>query len=269
MLKECYLNDRIVATVHGYDKSTVKSPVKPASPGGTTRRVLPVHNESDRGRVVGGIVRNEVTDSLRSCTFPSAVRRVRRTRVQPTARDELAVVASISANPREHLRIFLWFVYAAITALTGSCAGRQSLIKEVPKDPPIGLYQVIERTCQYLPGTSEECHRIQYVELVRGTFYGIGEKEIALVFWIQGGDPTYVAFKLRGHFIDDHTYLIDEVPSSKKEWFVIYEGSISEYSFIKTRNTSNNSEVDKTHLRLKRVSRTPELNRLLAYPTDD
>jgi hypothetical protein len=56
-----------LVTDHGYDKSTVKSPVKPASSGGTTRRVLSVYNESDRGRVV--------------------------------ARDELAVVAQVSTYP--------------------------------------------------------------------------------------------------------------------------------------------------------------------------
>jgi hypothetical protein len=63
------------------------------------RSILDVHESSNRGRIVGGNVRNEVTESLRSCTFPSVVRRVRRTRVQPTARDELAVVASTNASP--------------------------------------------------------------------------------------------------------------------------------------------------------------------------
>jgi hypothetical protein len=37
-------------TVHGSDKPTTKSPVKPGTPGGPTRIVLPVHDESDRGR---------------------------------------------------------------------------------------------------------------------------------------------------------------------------------------------------------------------------
>jgi hypothetical protein len=59
-------------TVHGPNKPTDKSPVNPLSPGGTTRRVLPVRNEWDRGR-------------------------------KPVFRDELAVVVSTSANPRERI----------------------------------------------------------------------------------------------------------------------------------------------------------------------
>jgi hypothetical protein len=82
--------------VHEFGKPTVKS-----RKTGVARRddeaCTPCTKESDRGRIVGGNVRNFVTDSPRSCTFPSAVRRVRRTRVQPTARDKLAVVASIIA----------------------------------------------------------------------------------------------------------------------------------------------------------------------------
>ena len=63
----------LLVTVHGFNKPTVKSPVKPASPGGTTRILLPVNDESDRGR-------------------------------KPVLRDELAVVASTNAYPREQLR---------------------------------------------------------------------------------------------------------------------------------------------------------------------
>ena len=45
-----YILDDLSVTVHASVKPTAKSPAKSASPGGTTRRVLPVHNESDRGR---------------------------------------------------------------------------------------------------------------------------------------------------------------------------------------------------------------------------
>ena len=69
----CVFLDRQTVIVHGYGKPTAKSPVKPASPGGPTRILLPVNDESDRGR-------------------------------KPVLRDELAVVASVDAYPREQLR---------------------------------------------------------------------------------------------------------------------------------------------------------------------
>ena len=70
--------------------------------------------------VAGRNVRSEADVSPRSCTFLPAVRRVRRTRVQPTARDELAVVASIDANPRENRYSFeLGVILALDPALAG------------------------------------------------------------------------------------------------------------------------------------------------------
>jgi len=63
-------------TVHGSDKPAAKSPVKPSTPAGPTRSVLPVHDSSDRGGT-------------------------------KVLRDELAVVASICTYPREQLRFIV------------------------------------------------------------------------------------------------------------------------------------------------------------------
>jgi pectate lyase len=81
-------------TIRAPVKSTVKSPVKSASSGGTTRRVLPVHNESNRGR-------------------------------KPILRDELAVVASISTCPRERVlqhRLLPFTLVIAACWATGACS---------------------------------------------------------------------------------------------------------------------------------------------------
>jgi hypothetical protein len=56
-------------TVHGSEEPTDKSPVKPAAPGGPTRRVLPVRNESDRGRTP--ILRDELAVVVLASTYPS------------------------------------------------------------------------------------------------------------------------------------------------------------------------------------------------------
>jgi hypothetical protein len=56
--------------VHASEKSTAKSPVKPSTPAGPTRSVLPVHDSSDRGGT-------------------------------KVLRDELAAVVSKNANPGE------------------------------------------------------------------------------------------------------------------------------------------------------------------------
>jgi ATP-dependent helicase HrpA len=60
----------ITPTVYESSEPTAKSPVKPSTPAGSTRSVLPVHDSSDRGGT-------------------------------KVLRDELAVVASIGTNPRE------------------------------------------------------------------------------------------------------------------------------------------------------------------------
>jgi hypothetical protein len=163
----------------------------------------------------------------------------------------------------------LRFFYVGTIVSMTSCGAGHSKIGSFPKEPPLGLYQVIERTCQYPPGSTDECQRVQYIELVRGTFYGVEENEAALVFWTQGNEPTYTAFKLRGRFINDREYLVSERPDLERETLLINGDSVSGYLFVKYRNPGIGSEATKNQYVLKRINRTPSLNKLLAYPESD
>lgn len=93
---------RPVTLIKGVEVTTQGSG-KPCTSRGPTRGVLPVHDLSDIGRtVVDNNVQSVADESPRSGTFPLAVRKVRRTRVQVLP-DELAAVAAISAYPSEQL----------------------------------------------------------------------------------------------------------------------------------------------------------------------
>jgi molybdate transport system substrate-binding protein len=55
-------------TVHAPEKPTVKSPVRPGTPGGSTRILLPVNDESDRGRKP--VLRDELAVVVLTSTYP-------------------------------------------------------------------------------------------------------------------------------------------------------------------------------------------------------
>lgn len=181
-----------------------------------------------------------------------------------------SLVTSISNRIREWVCLkymsYLWF-YCCVFLSIASCAGRQSVGPANPQKPSVGLYRITERSCEYSdPGVMEECSRTDYVELVKGTFYGIGENDTALVFWQRGAEPTYSASDLGGRFGKNDEYVIQDIPPSKKEWLVVKEGIVKEYNFFWIRKTVSKQEKDRTRFVLKRVVRTPELNKLLAYP---
>lgn len=66
----------------------------------------------------------------------------------------------------------------------------------------IGLYEVAEPKCHAVEQSTDPCEGILFFELVKGRFMGIGDTDLAYVFW--SGDPTidpelqYSAF-LIGH----------------------------------------------------------------------
>jgi hypothetical protein len=66
----------------------------------------------------------------------------------------------------------------------------------------IGLYEVADPKCHAVEQSTDPCEGILFFELVKGRFMGIGDTDLAYVFW--SGDPTidpelqYSAF-LIGH----------------------------------------------------------------------
>lgn len=65
----------------------------------------------------------------------------------------------------------------------------------------IGLYEVADPKCHAMEKATDPCAGILFFELVKGRFMGIGDTDLAYVFW--SGDPTidpelqYSAFLIR------------------------------------------------------------------------
>ena len=155
------------------------------------------------------------------------------------------------------------------------CAGQMSFRKEHPEQLPLGLFQVIKRECSYQPGAPEDCTKTQYIAIAKGILFGADKNEIAVTTWLSPNpeqEHTYVVGDLRrGKFVNPHEYLIEE-DSYGKEWFVVEQGTITDYFFIRsakeTCECAKGNMAGKTHLTLKPIARNTELNRLLHYPAD-
>lgn len=133
-----------------------------------------------------------------------------------------------------------------------------------------GLYKVTSRVCQNPIKMSDDCPFTQYIELVKGIFYGVSPKQTAFVVWMASKpaaeDYTYNARPLRGHFVKPGEYVIDET-SQDKEWFTVSSaGVIREHWFVYFDSDARKKVFKRTHLILTPVSRDARMNRLLVYP---
>lgn len=131
---------------------------------------------------------------------------------------------------------------------------------------------MVERECDYPSGVPEDCSRTQYLELVKGVFYGIGKEETAFVTWLADNPDSqhgYVTRDLRrGFFLNAHEFVVKDDASSK-EWFVFNGDTITDYYFIRhNREELYRNMAGKTHLTLEQVPRRDQMNRLLPYPEE-
>ena len=158
-----------------------------------------------------------------------------------------------------------------ITALLLSgCANQQTARDQRAELLPLGLYKVVARECSYPPGVPEDCSQTQYLELVTGVFYGIGEGEIALVAWLAENpslEHGYTARDLKGgKFVNAQKFVIED-DAIGKAWLVTRNGTITDYFFVRhARQTPHGEMAGKTHLTLSRTPRTTETDRLMPYP---
>ena len=150
------------------------------------------------------------------------------------------------------------------------CSSQRLAPEQKAEQLPLGLYKIIGRECAYQPGAPEDCSQSQYLELVKGVFYGIGNDEVALATWLAES-PTqehgYIVRDLRGgKFVSANEFVIkDDV--IVKSWFVVDSGTITDYFFVrKARQTPHGEMAGKTHFTLSRTPRTAEIDRLLSYP---
>ena len=160
-----------------------------------------------------------------------------------------------------------------LTALLPGCVGQRSASGQEPVKLPLGLYKVIERECSYAPGVPEDCSKTRYIELVKGIFYGIDKDEIAFATWMASEpaqEHDYMARDLRqGRFVNAQEFLVED-DARAKEWFVIKDGTITDYFFTRrARQGSHEDMAGKTHLTLTPVPRTSETDRLVPYPVEE
>lgn len=168
--------------------------------------------------------------------------------------------------------INIWIECCLVVILLG-CANQMPNSDQSAKSLPLGLYEVIERECQYSSGVPEDCSRTQYIEIVKGVFYGIGKNETALVTWLAENSAhqhEYSARDLRrGLFVNAHEFIVED-DAFGKEWFVIRNGAITDYYFIRhNRQNPHGDLAGRTHLVLRKIPRGVKINGLLPYPVEN
>jgi hypothetical protein len=158
---------------------------------------------------------------------------------------------------------------AGVIALLLGCAGQPSMHGNATAGLPLGLYAVTARSCENPGEMADDCPLIRYVELVKGTFFGVTPEQTALVLWLASGASnagfTYGAGPMRGHFVSREEYVVNEYPDAR-EWLRLDRGAVLEYGLIIFRTAERKTVLKRTRLTLKRVERTPEINRQMPYP---
>jgi hypothetical protein len=110
---------------------------------------------------------------------------------------------------------------------------------------------------------------VQYVELVKGTFYGVPPDATALVVWLAAEraaeDYTYDARQLRGRQVDAQTYTVDRTELDE-EWLRVEDGVLSEYGSERYRSAARSEVSARMKLKLHPVPRDRQLAQRLQYP---
>jgi hypothetical protein len=152
------------------------------------------------------------------------------------------------------------------------CVGMQQPAEQDIATVPLGLYKVVGRECSYAENAPEDCSWTQYIELVKGVFYGIGKDEVAFTTWLAetpSEQHDYIARNIRhGSFVNANEFVIEDNEHGK-EWFIVENGVITEYYFVRHSWQVPRGTPGKTHLSLKSVQRNAELDRLLSYPPSE
>lgn len=158
---------------------------------------------------------------------------------------------------------------AGVIALLLGCAGQPRMHGSASEGLPLGLFAVTARSCENPGKMADDCPSVRYVELVKGTFFGVAPEQSALVLWLASGASnsgfTYGAGPLRGHFVSREEYVVNEYPDAR-EWLRFDRGGVREYGLIIFRSAERKTVLKRTRLTLKGVERTPEIDRQMPYP---
>jgi hypothetical protein len=146
-----------------------------------------------------------------------------------------------------------------------SCADK----KQVSYEELIGLYQITDRVCDVPEIEKSDCEQARFIELVKGRFYGVSDKEVAFVVWSgnTGEELLYQARKLdsgkRDIKADGEVIIVSN--EYEKEYLTIQDRSIVEYKLL----VSSPNGIKKIHrYTLRLISRDSVSDYKLEYPSE-
>lgn len=181
---------------------------------------------------------------------------------------------------------FLLFYMAFMSVLTCfSCSpSHYNLEKQV------GLYQVVDRQCEVTEGLYNPCQGIRFIELIKGTFHGIGPDQVALVMWrvklpdATSGPLYYTAGEIVNHQRlrrEQNTVWLTHQKSemqvhgqlfleSEEEYFLINKDVLSDYHFLlEIRNRKTDQVFTRRfHYKITPVKHEDVKGYNLVYPED-
>jgi len=139
--------------------------------------------------------------------------------------------------------------------------------------PAIGLYEVTVLSADNRLDLPERWwETLQYIEIVRGTFYGTAPDELAVVSWSadtrESESYTYEARTLGGH-LEGHRFILDD-GALGRSWLTLDEHRVPQGEHDEVFRSDTDHEVVVTvELRLRRVERTRDSAKRLPYPERD
>ncbi len=150
-----------------------------------------------------------------------------------------------------------------------ACAGD----KVNHKNNFIGLYEITDRQCQVSAAALNECNNTQFIELVKGQFYGIKNNETAIVMWRgkKGEELLYQARKIKQFDGINPTgkKIIISSSASEIESLKLLDGLVAEYSIKFTQVVKSKTQPAYIHYTLKSVKRGLLPDYRMNYPGND
>ena len=137
----------------------------------------------------------------------------------------------------------------------------------------INLYKVTERLCEVPDVAMEECNKTQFIELVKGQFFGVKNTDVALVMWRgdKGEELLYQARKLDpitdDMIISGVSYISNK--TSENESLRFSNGVVTQYKLEIMPPDKGSQKVRKIHYTLKPVKRGLLTDFRMNYPGND
>lgn len=143
----------------------------------------------------------------------------------------------------------LFYFFVCVSACTNN--------KAVIIENHIGLYEIKNSKCDLSEKEENHCKSILFFELVKGQFIGIGNHELAYVFW--SGDPKidselqYTSHAIRSNKPSlENTFWLNN-DSDSEEYLIFKNGKLTEYHAAYA--TNNSTKIKRIHYQLEPVKR--------------